>query len=39
MKKADEGLSANLAQLQKTRQSLQALQNKSTQPKRTVSKK
>lgn len=39
MKKADEGLSANLAQLQKTRQSLQALQNKSTQPKRSTSKK
>ncbi len=39
MKKADEGLSANLAQLQKTRQSLQALQNKGTQPKRSTSKK
>ncbi len=39
MKKADEGLSANLAQLQKTRQSLQALQNKGNQPKRSTSKK
>ena len=39
MKKADEGLSANLAQLQKTRQSLQALQNKGTQPKRKKKKK
>lgn len=31
MKKADDGLSENLAQLQKTRQSLLALQNKSQQ--------
>lgn len=38
MKKADDELSANLAQLQKTRQSLQALQNKSQQ-KRSSSKK
>ncbi len=33
MKKADDELSANLAQLQKTRQSLQALQNKGQQKK------
>ena len=37
MKKADDGLSENLAQLQKTRQSLTALQNKSQQ-KRTSKK-
>ena len=37
MKKADDGLSENLAQLQKTRQSLMALQNKNQQ-KRTSKK-
>ena len=37
MKKADDSLSENLAQLQKTRQSLMALQNKSQQ-KRTAKK-